>query len=388
MSELSCPLCGGADLSQVLTLRNIPVICNQLWPDVVAAKTAPTGDVELVMCETCALIWNRAFEPRRMAYAPGYENALHFSPKFQAFAEKLAEGLVDRHGLAGRHVIEIGCGDGYLLDLMVKHGVKTAVGFDPSMASKTTPYAARPGVEIVPEYFRPDHLGRPFDFILCRHVLEHLDDPRLFLTDIRRAIGGRNVPIYFEVPNASWMLDAVSVWDLIYEHVTYWTAPTMMTLFWRTGFAPVNVQDDYGAQFLMLEAKPAKAEACYLSPQTDTVKAAAHSFTVAANDELAKWRHRLAALKGKAVIWGAGSKGITFANVLAGAGRPLAALVDLNPRKNGLLAPGVALPVVAPDELRQIRPNLVLVSNVLYETEIAAQVKSMELEASIEVIAG
>ena len=388
MSEFSCPLCGGTDFAQVFTLRNIPVVCNQLWPDVLAAKGAPTGDVKLVMCENCALVWNRAFNSQRMLYAPGYENALHFSPKFQTFAEELVEGLVRRYGLAGGHVIEIGCGDGYMLDLMVKHGVKTAVGFDPSMVSKTTPYAARSGVEIVPEYFSPDHLDRPFDFILCRHVLEHLDDPMLFLIDIRQAIGERNVPIYFEVPNAGWMLDAVSMWDVIYEHVTYWTVPTMMTLFWRTGFAPINVQDGYGAQFLMFEAKPVEAEARYLSPETDTVKAAAHAFTVAANDKLAKWRNRLSAYKGKAVIWGAGSKGITFANVLEEAGRSLTALVDLNPRKNGLLAPGVALPVVAPDELRQIRPNLVLVSNALYKGEIANQVKSMGVEADIEVIAG
>ena len=388
MSKSTCPLCGGADLAQVFTLRSIPVVCNQLWPDALAAKAAPTGDVELVMCDTCALIWNRAFMPQRMVYAPDYENALHFSPKFQAFAEELAEGLVRRYGLAGRHIVEIGCGDGYMLDLMVKHGAKTAVGFDPSMAGKTTPYAARAGVKIVPEYFSPEKLDRPFDFILCRQVLEHLEDPKQFLIDIRQAIGERNVPTYFEVPNASWMLHAVSMWDVIYEHVTYWTVPTMTTIFRRTGFAPVNVQEIYGAQFLLLEATPVEAEASYLSLETDTVKVAAHAFAVAANNELGKWRDRLSALKGRAVIWGAGSKGITFANILAEVGQPLAALVDLNPRKIGLFAPRVALPVVAPDELRQIRPNLVLISNALYQAEIATRVKRMDLDADLEVIAG
>ena len=50
--------------------------------------------------------------------------------------EDLAAGLVARHGLAGKHVIEIGCGDGYMLDLMAQHGVASATGFDPSMAGK------------------------------------------------------------------------------------------------------------------------------------------------------------------------------------------------------------------------------------------------------------
>ena len=386
MSKPTCPLCGGADFAQVFTLRNIPVVCNQLWPNARAAKNASTADMELVVCNTCALIWNRAFEPQRVIYAPGYENALHFSPQFQAFAEDLAEGLVRRHALAGRHVVEIGCGDGYMLDLLVKHGARTAVGFDPSMAGKTTPYATRPGVKIVPKHFRADELY--FDFILCRQVLEHLDDPTQLLNDIRRAIGERNVPVYFEVPNASWMLHAISIWDVIYEHVTYWTVPTITTLFRRTGFAPVNVQETYGSQFIILEATPVEAEAGYLSPETDKIKTATHAFAIAAIDEVAKWRLRLSALKGKAVIWGAGSKGITFANILADVGLPLVALVDINPRKTGLLAPGVALPVVSPDELRQIRPTLVLISNALYQAEIARQVKSMDLDADLEVIAG
>ena len=35
------------------------------------------------------------------------------------------------------------------------------------MAGKETPFTARDGVEIVPEYFRSDQLDRPFDAILC-----------------------------------------------------------------------------------------------------------------------------------------------------------------------------------------------------------------------------
>ena len=172
-----CPLCASTSLRPVFSLNAVPVICNQLWPDIDAAKAAASGDVDLKICEDCAFVFNAAFDPARMVYAPGYENALHFSPKFQAFAQELAAGLVKRHNLVGKHVVEIGCGDGHMLDLMSQNGVLTASGFDPSMAGKTTPYTAREGVEIIPEYFQSDQLDRPFDAILCRHVLEHLDAP-------------------------------------------------------------------------------------------------------------------------------------------------------------------------------------------------------------------
>lgn len=264
-----CPVCDSDDLRKVFSLGNVPVICNQLWPSAQAARAAPSGNVDLVRCGRCALIWNSAFEPTRMVYAPGYENALHFSPRFQAFAEDLAAGLVARLGLAGKHVFEIGCGDGHMLDLLSRNGVATATGFDPSMADKANPFSARDGVEIIPEYFRSDQLDRPFDAIICRHVLEHLDAPMALMRDIRRAIGPRDVPVYFEVPNAGWMLDAVSMWDVIYEHVGYWSAPAMTTLFRRAGFAPVSVLAGYDGQFLMIEARPSAPDPDYLAPDTN-----------------------------------------------------------------------------------------------------------------------
>ncbi len=383
-----CPVCDSDNLRKVFSLGNVPVICNQLWPDAQAARAAPSGDVDLVRCGRCAMIWNSTFDPARMVYAPGYENALHFSPKFQAFAEDLAAGLTARHALAGKHVIEIGCGDGHMLDLLSRNGVATATGFDPSMAGKSSPFSARDGVEIIPEYFRSDQLDRPPDAIICRHVLEHLDAPMALMRDIRRAIGSRDVPVYFEVPNAGWMLDAVSMWDVIYEHVGYWSAPAMTTLFRRAGFAPVSVSAGYDGQFLMIEARPSAPDPDYLAPDTDRTAQAADTFAEAANAELDKWRARLSGLSGRVVIWGAGSKGITFANALGKAGAPLAALIDLNPRKYGLFAPGVALPVVAPETLSEIRPALVLISNALYEAEISTQVRAMGLAPDFDVIAG
>jgi SAM-dependent methyltransferase len=384
----NCPVCDATDPEPIFLLEDVPIICNQLWPDAEIARSAPAGDVDLVACRTCAFIWNRAFDSARMVYAPGYENALHFSPKFQAFAEDLAKGLVERFDLKGRHVTEIGCGDGHMLDLMSKYGAATATGFDPSMDGKETPFTAREGVDIVPEYFRSDQLDRPFDVILCRHVLEHLDTPLALMQDIRRSIGNRGVPIYFEVPNAGWMLEAVSMWDVIYEHVGYWTTPAITTLFRRAGFNPVSVRAGYGDQFLMVEARPAEPEPDFVESTADDVLVSARAFGAAATGELDCWRKRLSRMDGKAVIWGAGSKGITFANALGAAGASLAGLVDLNPRKHGLSAPGVALPVIAPEALAEQKTDLILVSNALYLQEIIAQVRAMGLRPEFAIIAG
>ncbi len=334
------------------------------------------------------MIWNAAFDPNRMNYAPGYENALHFSANFRDFAARLAARLVADYDLVGRPVVEIGCGDGFMLDLMAAHGAGSAIGFDPTMRGVKSPFTARPEVEIVPEYFRSDQLNRPFDALLCRHVLEHLDTPALLLADIRRAVGDRATPIYFEVPNAGWMLETVSLWDVIYEHVGYWTAPAMETLFRRSGFTPRSIRPGYGDQFLMAEGLPAAPDPDFLPAGADAVLDAADRFKAAFTDELHKWRAALGRGR-RAVIWGAGSKGITFANALGGdAAQSLVAMIDLNPRKHGLHIPGIGLPVKAPEDLVDIAPDLVLIANALYLDEIRGQVRGMGLTPDFDVIAG
>ena len=102
-----CICCHGTALQPVITCRDVPVVANALAGDGAAARAAPTGDVELVVCETCGLVFNQAFDPAKMDYAPEYENALHHSPSFQSFADGLVADLVARHGLKEVEVAEL-----------------------------------------------------------------------------------------------------------------------------------------------------------------------------------------------------------------------------------------------------------------------------------------
>lgn len=385
---MTCPVCNGSSIEPIFSFRDIPIICNQLYAEQADALAAPSGDVELQVCKSCAFVWNSRFEPEKMEYAPGYENALHFSPSFQTFATELAEHLVKTYDLKGKHIVEIGCGDGHMLDLMSQQGVATATGFDPSMLGKETPFTEREGVTIEPSYFTSENLNRSFDAILCRHVLEHLENPVDLLRDIRKAIGDKKIPIYFEVPNAEWMLKSVSLWDVIYEHVGYWSAPSIMRAMVEAGFEPKNVRQGYSDQFLMIEALPATA-----TPKTNLEKRAtdlvnsAMAFSEAATAEITKWEKTLSGLNNSAVVWGAGSKGITFANALSKRSTAFSTLVDLNPRKHALYAPGVGLQVVAPDALIENQPEMVLIANGLYAKEIEADLLDRGLTPSFAIIA-
>ena len=87
------------------------------------------------------------------------------------------------------------------------------------------------------------------------------------------------------------------------------------------------------------------------------------------------------------MIWGAGSKGVSLVNSVADQGA-IAALVDLNPLKHGRFVPGTGHRVIAPEGLRSIRPEVVIVLNPQYRDEIAAQLHGLGIQAEMLVDEG
>lgn len=382
--KAACPVCATPTPEPTFALRDVPVFCNVLHDSRKEALAAASGDIQLSACPSCGLIYNRRFDPTKVEYAPSYENALHFSGRFRAFAEAMADHLVDAHDLRGKTVAEIGCGDAYMLRLLVDRGVGRAIGYDPSVSEEMAARIESPSIEVHRDLFASDALPDRVDALLCRHVLEHITDPVAFLLGIRRALGERDTLVYVEVPNAQWMLDACSPWDVIYEHCTYWTAPTLEAVFRRCGFTPLRVQTGYGDQFLMIEARAGAPIADELQ-SSRTGPDVAESLTRFDHEcavKFDRWAKQLEAIADSgrhAVAWGGGSKGVTFVNAVHGAREAITSVVDVNPRKHGRYVARCGLPILAPDELPNADVAAVFVMNPLYTDEIRASLAELRL---------
>ena len=258
----TCLCCEQRETEPFFRISSAPVIANQLFSSRKIAQAAAMGVVELSVCTTCGLIRNDRFDPARMTYDTSYDNALHFSDRFRQFAEELAGRLTKDYGLEGKSVAEIGCGDGYFLELLLSQGVGEGIGYDPSL-SKAETRQVMPGkfVRFVPEMFGSQELPKGVGGVICRHVLEHIPDPASFLAHIRRTVEGSDAVLYFEVPNAEWLLESNSIWDVIYEHVTYWTPVSLRAALEAAGFEVLNISTGFDDQYLMAEfvARPNSA---------------------------------------------------------------------------------------------------------------------------------
>jgi hypothetical protein len=84
----------------------------------------------------------------------------------------------------------------------------------------------------------------------------------------------------------------------------------------------------------------------------------------------------------RAALWGAGSKGVAFLTTL-NLQDEVACAVDINPRKRGAYMAGTGHPIVAPEDLLSIRPDLVLVMNPIYLPEIQLELDRLGLPAKL-----
>jgi SAM-dependent methyltransferase len=384
--DMACRICG-ASTEVFFHLEGVPVCCNVLWPNREEAVHARRGEIRLTFCRECGHIYNFAFDPARLTYGTHYDNSLHFSPRFQEYAHELATRLVEAYDLHNKTVIEIGCGSAEFLAMLCALGPNRGIGFDPSFIPGRANMTAGDGIEIVADNYSERYANQSCDFLCSRHMLEHVPDPLTIIKSVNHALR-KNLAatVYFEVPNALFTLRERGVWDIIYEHCSYFTPESIRYLFADAGFTILNVQEAFGKQFLGLEALVSGQTPHQLAKkQGSQLLSDVSAFSAFRERLFNDWNRRFTEMRRSGqqpVVWGAGAKGTTFLNAF-GADGLVEYVVDINPNKQGKYVAGTGQRIVSPDELKQIRPDLLILMNPVYGEEVRRRVTDLGVDCPI-----
>jgi SAM-dependent methyltransferase len=382
MKQTACPCCQHTDLDAFFTIRNAPVQSVVAIQSYEAAIKLPRHDIVLTFCNHCGFIFNSEFDTEWNYYTQGYEDQQGFSPTFVTFITRVTQRFIDKYNVRNQQIVEIGCGKGDFIRLICELGHNKGIGIDPAWV----PGRAKTDLDVrfIREFYSRQHDGIHADCIICRHTLEHIHNADEFLKTIRDSCGDANPILLFEVPSIVRILEVQAFWDIFGEHCNYFSPGSLARLFRRNHFEVLDLFLEYDDQYLFIEARPVDALSVEIHPLEESVEALkvlTRLFDEKINTQLDVWRTRLARFKEdgkKVVVWGGGSKAVGFLTQFDGIGA-VDHVVDINPHLLGNFIPGIGIQYVGPDCLENYRPDVVIVMNSIYISEVREDLEARGL---------
>ena len=226
---------------------------------------------------------------------------------------------------------------------------------------------------------------KPFDVFLSFNFLEHQPRPDVMLKAIWNNLAEDGMGLV-TVPSLEYILEKESYYELIRDHIAYYTFDTLRALLNHCGFEVLEEEMINRDTLSMIVRKTAMPEASAESADdrkavADCARADAgiiaplmegHEIVTA---EVRALTGRLAREGKRLAMWGASHQGFTLAST-SELGKHLAYIIDSAPFKQGRFAPASHVPIVPPDHYFEEPVDAVLIVAPGYTDEIAGIIKT------------
>lgn len=353
MTRLTCRICHDDLHPQPLLVQDDMPASAQGFPGADGLADDRGVQLQVVQCVGCGVV--QLTNPE-VGYWRSVIRAAGISPDMQAFRLAQFREWVDTHHLAGKRVLEVGCGKGEYLGLLAQVGVD-AHGME--HAADSVAHCVVQGLKVVQGF--PDNpalalSGAPYDGFMILNFLEHLPTIRDTLRAIRHNLQPNGVGLV-EVPNLDMLLSEGLFAEFIPDHLYYFTQQTLTRLLESTGFEVLTCTAVWHGYVLSAVVR----------------KRPALNLDVLANrqHQLKQQFHTLMDRHGpqRVAIWGAGHQALALISLMA-IGPRVRFVVDSAPFKQGRFTPATHLPIVGPDRLNPADIDLVLVLAASYSDEV------------------
>ena len=384
-----CRACGAALPHSFADLGLSPVSNAFVEPEK-AAEGEMFYPLHAMVCAECWLVQLADATRAELHFHDDYVYFSSFSSSWLAHARGYVEQMTARLGLnASSRVMEIASNDGYLLQYFQQAGMP-CIGIEPS--GNTAAAARARGVDTRELFFNRSTAsalaaqGEQVDLLLGNNVLAHVPDLHDFVGAMPAVMKPQAV-VTLEFPHLLRLI-ADQQFDTIYhEHYSYLSLTALMPIFARAGLRVFDIEH------LATHGGSLRVHAC--------LQAAAHSTTaqVAACleqeqaagltrlDTYTGFGERMRATKralqrflidakdqGKSIAaYGAAAKGNTLLNYCGIGADIIDYVVDSNPAKQGRLLPGSRIPVRAPQNVFDTRPDYLLILPWNIKEELMSQ---------------
>ncbi len=361
---MDCALCHHTETRKVLDLGRQP-LANK-YPETEEFAGEEFYRMEVFFCPRCKNVQlGHTVSRERMFVDYYYLSSVNrgLVRHFDAMAEQLA---------GSRLVVDIGSNDGILLKPLRERGVR-CVGVDPSvnvsklandagLSTLTGFYDAAMAARLLAEWGQPD-------VIVASSIFTHLEDPHVFLEDVRALMDG-GTRFLIEVEYIGNFLKQVQFERFYFDRVFYYSLSSLRDLCAQHGLVVSDVEDiePHGGSLRVTVrldtgtitptaavARQLAAEAQELTPE------AFDAFARTARAYVEDFKRALEAYKASGVRvagYGSPARVATICN-WAGIGPELIPfIVDDSPLKQHRHSPGTHIPIVPKEHLDTHRADV------------------------------
>ena len=363
-----CIACG-APLweTPLLTLDNMPASAQHM-PDAQVVKEDRGLTLDLCQCMGCGLV---QFDCEPVDYYRDVIRAGGFSKTMVELRRYQYKHLIDSYHLEGKKFIEVGCGQGEFLKVLSEFPVEVhGIEHDPHLVE----LARAQGLDVTEGFTETEDTrfaGGLYDVFLSFNFLEHQPDPGTMLQAIYRNLEDDAMGL-ITVPSFEYIMDHNSYYELIRDHLAYYTFETLTPLLERNGFL-VEECEVINRDTLSVIVKK--------RPQMDTENLL--ECYVNLKREMESYMKYLDAWDKKVAVWGASHQGFTLAATTK-LGERARYIIDSAPFKQGKFAPASHLPIVGPDHFHEHPVDAIIITAPGYTDEIAASIRR-KFGTSVEI---
>lgn len=383
-----CSICGSRNVNLLIDLGYQP-LANDLKDSMHSAINAPRFDLSLMICNDCLYVWLREqVEPHLLFSNNTYLTGV--SSQTRADMKDFAEDCLSIYNLSKElTVLDIASNDGTLLSYFKKKGCNV-LGVDPSKPAYQI--AISNGINTINRMFDFDTTeliikqGGRVDLITATNVITHVPDPESFLINCKHLLkpnGSLVVEFYnFE----SIILN--SAFDQIYhEHISYFNFTSFTKLLKKVGLEAYKVKQVHSQGgslrvFISLIGQrnldssvenSLEIEGCFESIKS-RYYLFPHRVTEIKKNTLELLKEEI--IKGNKILgYGASAKATVMLNYLKLSSYEIAAIADKSNLKQGKFIPGTNIPIVSPDELINLDPNVIIIFAWNLKNEITSFLK-------------
>jgi len=373
----ACRFCGSGLTYEACDFGDQP-LANHIVPMEAPAEPDPRFPLRVMVCTACLLAQlEKTADPAMMFGEYTYLSSV--SAFWREHAARFAGHATARFALTNQSlVMEIGSNDGTTLSEFAARGIP-CLGIDP--AANVAAEARRRGVPTLTAFFGERTAaallrdGNRADLLFANNVLGHVPA----LLDCVRGLAlvlAPNGVLSIEVPHVLAMLRGNQFDTVYHEHVFYFSASVLHRILGSAGLAIFDIEllPTHGGSLRIFAQHAAtgqhivtaaperimadERDAGLQTPERYRTLADAAARVVRG---LRGFLDRARADGATVAAYGAAAKGTMLLNAAGATEADIRFVADANPLKQGNRVSGCRIPIVAPDRIRDARPDFVLV---------------------------